>query len=498
MRTIGAQCETVEAQPLLVVGGDVVTMDADRRVLLGATIAIADGVISAIGTAEELRRAHPGAAELDATGTVVIPGLINAHQHSTVDPLVRSMIPDNLPGNETIYGWIVPLHERADGDDDELCAVITAVDCLTRGVTTLLDPGTVAYPRRVAKGLRTAGIRARVGGWGWDDPQMPFSAPAAEVLAAQEQTIRDVAADGNGGLDELVTGWITLVGHGLVSDDLFSGALALAEQLDAHVTWHMSPGPEDPITYGERYGIRPIKHLERIGALGPRLLLGHAVWIDDDEIDALLANRVAIAACPGAYLRLGQGVTRAGRHAEFLRRGGRLALGCDAHNAGDVPDVLRSAWLLAALDRDRGTDDPIRAEEVFAVATVAGAEAIGAASGWGPGGSQASPAGIRSAGIGSLQPGLAADLVLLDTSAPGWIPRGEMARHLVWGAPADTVRDVIVGGRIVVREREVLTVDLKALAVEATERSASLLNRSGRSVPSAWQTVTLGSVGEPV
>ena len=465
---------------LLVVGGDVVTMDADRRVRLDATIAIAGGIIVAIGATETLRARFPGTAELDATGDVVIPGLIDAHFHSTVSPLVRSLIPDNIPGQESIYRWTVPLHEVADGDDDELAATISGIDALSRGVTTLLDPGTVTHPLRAADGLRATGIRARIGGWGWDTLQMPFSGPVDEVLAAQEETVRALAGSGSGfgagsRADELVTGWVTLVGHGLASDALFTGALELAEKLDTTVTWHISPGPEDVSTYAERHGTRPILHLERIGALGPRLLIGHAVWIDDAEIEALIASRTAVAACPAAYLRLGQQVTRSGRHLEFLRRGGRLALGCDSHNGGDVPDVLRAAWLLTALERDHGRDDPFRAAEAFAVATVGGAEAIGART-------------------GTLQVGHPADLVVLDTTRPGWIPRGDLAQQLVWGAAADTVRDVVVAGRVVVRNRQVTTVDVDAVRAAAAERSSALIRRSAIPVTPSWpQTRTTGA-----
>jgi 5-methylthioadenosine/S-adenosylhomocysteine deaminase len=121
---------------LLIVGGDVVTMDCARRVLSGATLAVSGDSIAALGTAEDLRARFPGAREIDASGCVVIPGLVNAHQHTTVDPLVRSMIPDHLGSQESIFDWIVPLHARADGDDDELAATITAVECLSRGITT--------------------------------------------------------------------------------------------------------------------------------------------------------------------------------------------------------------------------------------------------------------------------------------------------------------------------------------------------------------------------
>ncbi|MFE7242863.1 amidohydrolase family protein [Streptomyces sp. NPDC057580] len=450
---------------LLIVGGDVVTMDSARRVLTGATVAVSENSIAALGTAEELRARFPGAREIDASGCVLIPGLIDAHQHTTVDPLVRSTIPDSIGSQESIFDWIVPLHAHADGDDDELAATITAVECLSRGITTVLEPGTVAYPERVAAGLGAAGVRARVGGWGWDAKDVPLGAPAHEVLARQEDIVRSLPVTGP------VTGWVTLVGHDLASDELFTGAASLAERLDTGLTWHISPGPADVEAYALRCGRRPVIHFRELGVLGPRLLLGHAVWLDDAEVDAILETGTSVASCPGAYLRLAQGYTRASRHAELVRRGGRVALGCDAHNAGDAPDILLAAYLFAALERDRDPPDPIRAEQAFALATVDGAEAIGL--------------GDR---IGSLEVGKAADIVVLDTRDPAWTPRGDLARQLVWGHVSRTVRDVLVDGRVVVRDRRPTGVDPDALAAAAADRSAALLRRAGRTPRPTWPT----------
>jgi 5-methylthioadenosine/S-adenosylhomocysteine deaminase len=448
---------------LLVVGGDVVTMDASRRVLSGATVAVSGDSIAALGPADELRARFPGAQEIDATGCVVIPGLIDAHQHTTVDTLVRSTIPDHISSQESIFEWVVPLHAQADGDDDELTATITAVECLTRGITTVLEPGTVAHPERVAAGMSAVGIRARVGGWGWDAPGVPFSGPVDEVLARQEQIVRALPATGP------VTGWVTLVGHDLASDELFTGAAALAERLDVGLTWHVSPGPADVESYARRVDRRPVLHFRELGVLGPRLLLGHAVWLDDAEVDAILQTGTAVAVCPGAYMRLAQGYTRASRHAELVRRGGRVALGCDSHNAGDAPDVLLAAYLLAALERDLDRPDPIRAEQAFALATVDGAAAIGL--------------GER---IGSLEVGKAADLVVLDGRDPAWVPRGDLARQLLWGQVSRTVRDVLVDGRVVLRDRRPTGVDLAAVAEAAAERSAALLQRAGLQPRPTW------------
>jgi 5-methylthioadenosine/S-adenosylhomocysteine deaminase len=457
----------VQTQPdLLVTGADVVTMDEQRRVVTSATIAVSQGRIAAIGTAGELRARFPGAAELDASDCLVVPGLLNAHQHTTADPLVRSMIPDDISAQQSIFDWIVPLHGAVTGDDDELAATITAIDSLLRGVTTVFEPGTVAHPLRVADGLAAAGIRGRVGQWGSDAEGLPLSAPFEDVLARQEETLKALPAG------DLVTGWVTLVGHDLASDELLVAAADLAERLDVGLTMHMSPGENDIEDYARRSGLRPVKHLERLGVLSPRLLLGHAVWLDDAELEALLASGSAVVSCPGAYLRLAQGYQRAGRHGEFVRRGGRLALGCDAHNAGDVPDVLRAAWLLIALERDRGLPDPLRADEAFACATIDG---------------------FRAAGMGdiagSIEVGKQADLVVLDTHDIAWIPRGDLARQLVWGAASSSVRDVLVAGRVVVRDRRILTVDIDAVRREAAERSAALLRRAGIDVPHRWPEV---------
>jgi 5-methylthioadenosine/S-adenosylhomocysteine deaminase len=299
---------------------------------------------------------------------------------------------------------------------------------------------------------------------------MPFAASAAETIARQEETVKALRPGG------LVTGWVTLVGHDLVSDDLFTGASELAARLGAGLTWHMSPHGGDAAAYLERCGQRPIVHLERLGVLGPRLVLGHAVHIDDDELEAIVRTGTAVASCPGAYLRLGQGYGRCGRHGELVRRGGRVALGCDSHNAGDVPDVLHAAYLLAALERDRGDGHALRAGEAFALATIDGARAVGM-------GDQ----------IGSIEIGKAADLVVLDTSGTGWMPRGDLALHLVWGGASASVRDVLVGGRIVVRDREVQDVDVAELRREAATRSVKLLARAGIEVPHAWPAVPAAS-----
>ena len=452
---------------LLITGGDVVTMNARREVLVGGAVAIAGQTILDVGSTGRLRARWPGAAELDATDCVVVPGLINAHQHLTGDPLARSCIPDDLRPGQSIFEWSVPLHAAHTADDDELSAMLSAAESLRNGVTTVIEAGTVAHPDRVAAGMSRAGIRGTVGTWGWDHPDLLFSAAASEVLDRQRAVLSRFEAGGR------VTGWVTLVGHDLVSDELLCGAADLARASGTGMTMHISPTSSDPEAYLARTGRRPLTHFDELGILGPHLLLAHAVWLDDEEVETLLRTDTAVAYCPWAYLRLGQGVTRAGRHAEIVARGGRVALGCDASNAGDSLDILRAAALAAGLAKDTAVD-PRRfgAHAAFELATIAGARAV-----------------RMDDRIGSIEPGKLADIVVHDATRPEWTPRGDVVLQLLWSGDGRSVRDVIVDGRVVVSAGRCTNVDEAELRCQA-ERAAPLLRaRAGVALSPRWPHV---------
>jgi 5-methylthioadenosine/S-adenosylhomocysteine deaminase len=408
--------------------------------------------------------AHPDADVVDASGCVVTPGMVNAHQHFTGDPLVRSCIPDLITSGESIFSWAVPLHAHHSGDDDEISAMLCALESAHNGVTTLVEAGTVAHPHRVAAGMAAVGVRGTIGTWGWDIEGGPFAAPAPEVLDRQRAVLEAFPIGG------LIEGWVTLVGHSLASDELLVGAADLARSGGTHMTMHLSPTSSDPTEYLARTGQRPVVHLADLGVLGPHLVLAHGVWFDDAEIDLVLATNTSLAYCPWAYLRLGQGVSRMGRHAEVVERGGRVALGCDAANAGDVADILRTAALAAGLARDtRLEPERFGAHQAFELATIAGAEAIGMAD-----------------RIGSLEPGKQADIVIHAATGWGWSPRGDIGLQLVWGTDGRSVRDVFVAGRQIIRDRQCVSVDSEALFAEAAQRQTALLQRAGITVPHRW------------
>ena len=439
---------------MIVRGGHVVTMDDRRTVVSDGAVGIVGERIAVVGTWADLHLRYPDATVIGDADSLVTPGYVNAHQHLTGDRLVHSCIPDAIDSQDAIFGWAVPVHGAHSGDDDELSATLAAIEAVTNGITCTVEAGTVAHPDRVAAGVRAVGMRATIGQWGWDAEGVPFGAPAADVLERHTALLNRFPTGG------LVEGWVTLVGHDLMSDELVAGASELARSRGTGLTFHMSPHSHDAVSYLQRTGRRPLVHLDALGVLGSHVLVAHGVHLDDDEVEVVVRTDTAIASCPWAYLRLAQGYTTAGRHGELLARGARLALGCDAENAGDAVDILRAAALFVGLARDMAVDPfGITAADGLALATIGGARAIG-----------------KGDDIGSIEVGKHADLVVHDRRGPQFVPLStDPVLQLIWASDGRSVRDVVVAGQQVVRDGVCITVDLDSLRQEAAQRRDRLL-----------------------
>jgi 5-methylthioadenosine/S-adenosylhomocysteine deaminase len=461
--------EATEVRPvaadLLVAGEWVLTMDPSRTMIRDGAVAVVDGRIVDVGPATELQRRWQAATTVGGPGRLVLPGLINAHQHLTGDRLARSTIPDAISSRQAIFDWAVPLHAAHGRDDEELSATLALVDAVTSGVTFTVEAGTVGHPERVLAAYDRVGVGGTLGSWGSDTAGLPYAGDVAGVLDRQRHMLGLAASHPR------VAGWVTLVGHDVMSDDLVVEASRLAAETGTSLTFHLSPTDADAAEYLARTGRRPVEHLADLDVLGRNVLIAHGVYVDDAELDILIGAGAALAACPWAYLRLGQGVTRAGRHAEFLERGGRLAIGCDAENAGDSVDVLRAAALVVGLARDSGAAlDRFGAHTALELATIAGAEAIG-----------------MDGELGSLEPGKRADVVVVDTTGPAWQPPSpDPVLGLIWGAGGSAVSDVVASGRIVVQDSRCVTVDVGALGEQARAASERVLRDAGLAPRPTW------------
>ncbi len=449
---------------MTIVRGTVVTMNPAREIISDGAVVISGDTIAAVGSFDDLRAAHPDETVSGRTSDLVLPGYVNGHQHLTGDRLIQSSIPDDLPPGEAIFSWVVPVHGEHSPADDELSATLTLAEALSNGITTTFEAGTVAHPDRVVAAAQTVGARATVGTWGWDVDEGPFAGSVEEVIDRQRAAL-DLATGPR------VATWVSLVGHDLMSDELVVAASELARSKGVGMTFHLSPTTSDVDSYLARTGLRPLVHLSALGVLGPHVAVAHGVHLDAQEVEVLVNSRAAVVSCPWAYLRLGQGLTREFRHLDLWREGGRLALGCDAENAGDMVDGIRTAALFAGVAKDAAVDPTIfGAHDALELLTIAGAEALGMAD-----------------RIGSLEVGKQADIVVHDRSRIEWIPPSpDPVLQLIWGSDGRSVRDVYVAGELVVADGQVTTVDVAALAAEAQHAGRSLRTRSGIKAVSRW------------
>jgi 5-methylthioadenosine/S-adenosylhomocysteine deaminase len=455
----------------LIVNGDIVTMDPQRRILMGGAVAVAGERILDVGSTTELKAKYKQTRVIDARGGVVTPGMINGHQHITTQVLIRCCMPDEWIGWRGINEWSIPMTANVTADDEELSATITAAQSALNGVTMMIEAGTLTWPERLVAGVEKVGVRATTGMWASSMLGRPYCTPnTSEVLDHHRKMLEAFPPGG------LVSGWVTLIGHDTASDDLLVGAADLARAYGVGMTMHMSPWHNDTDSYLAKFNRRPIEHLHDLGVLGRHLLLAHGVWFEQSEVDLVLESGTAVAYCPWSYLRSGTGVSHKSKHAEMFLRGGRVCLGCDATNGGDTVDILHQANLAVGLAKDIAMDPSyFSSYEGFEMATIRGAEAIG-----------------MDHLIGSLERGKMADIVIHDTDSPNYVTKGNTILHLIWGTDGRSVRDTFVGGKQIVRDGQCITVDLISLKETAAAQAAAILSKTGLTVPSRWPVIPAG------
>lgn len=447
-----------------IIRGTVVTMNPNRDVISNGAVLVDGTAIASVGKLDDLMAASPDVEVVGTTDDLILPGYINGHQHLTGDRLIQSSIPDYLPPGEAIFTWVVPIHGEHTGDDDELSATLTLAESLTNGITTTFEAGTVAHPDRIARAAEKLGARLTIGTWGWDIEEGPFVGSVDEVVDRQRQMLALPTGP-------LVSGWVSLVGHDLMSDELVVAATELARTSAVGMTFHLSPSTSDTDAYLARTSRAPAVHLDSLGVLGEHLAIAHAVHIDDAEVDLIVESGTSVISCPWAYIRLGQGLSREFRHLDLWQRNGRLALGCDSENAGDMVDGLRAAALFAGMAKERDLDPTVfGAHDALELLTISGAEALGIDD-----------------QVGSIEVGKQADLVVHDRTRVEWIPQSpDPVLQLVWGSDGRSVRDVYVAGNQVVADGHVTAIDVHALAGDAVAAGNALRTRSGVEAVARW------------
>ncbi|HEX2036315.1 MAG TPA: 5'-deoxyadenosine deaminase [Chloroflexota bacterium] len=438
-------------------GGTVVTMDdagtiGRRDVLIGP-----DGRIAAVAPPGP---PADGEQTLDARGLVVVPGLVQGHVH-LCQTLFRGLAEDR-PLLRWLRERIWPLEGAHDAASLGVSARLGLAELLLGGTTAVLDMGTVHHTEALFQAAAESGIRYCGG-------KAMMDAGVGIPPGLQEETEDSLSES-----DRLARQWHGEAGGRLryaycprfVLSCSASLMQAVAERSRAEgwlVHTHASEQLDEAETVRRQFGRPNIAALARLGLLSQRSVVAHCVWPEPLEVDHLAGSGASVVHCPSCNLKLSSGIAPI---AAYLRQEINVAVGADGAPANNRLDGWEELRLAALLAKVQAGPEALPARQVFFLATRGGARALGLES-----------------EIGSIEPGKYADLVLIDLQTPHAAGAGEgpegIFTQLVYSARAADVRTVLVGGRILVEEGRLTTLDVPTVLEDAQRERRRVLARAG-------------------
>jgi 5-methylthioadenosine/S-adenosylhomocysteine deaminase len=435
-----------------IAGGLVVTMDAAGTVIEGGCVEVERDRIVRVGAGAGEGEA---AETVDASEFLVVPGLVNTHCHLS-QQLGRGLA-DDVDLLTWLHDRIWPYEAALAAEDVETSALACALEQIRNGVTTVADPGG-QHVDGAARGIERAGIRALLGRSTMDEWE---GVPAAR---------RETTEQALGAQDELAARWHGAAGGRLrfsytlrtifnCSDSLIEATVERAKKLGTTVQMHVAEIPAENDHARATRGTTTVRHLARLEALGPWFLGAHAVWIDDDEIELLAETGAAVSHNLASNLR----VLGLPRVADMLDAGVVVGLGTDGAPANNRMSLVDELWAASLLQKGMRLDPTVLdARTAFGLATRQGAKAVS-----------------LDGELGSLEPGKAADLVLVDPRTVNMTPVHDPVSALVASMKTENVHSVMCAGRWLMRDRLILACDEQEVLREAQERAEAVAERAG-------------------
>ncbi len=415
---------------LIVRGGAVMTMDAKRLVYNPGFVAIRGDRIVGVGLESDIAGRWVAQRTVPARRQIVLPGLINAHTHAPM-VLFRG-IADDLDLSEWLTKYIFPAEARNVTRDFVYWGALMACwEMLMGGTTTYADM--YYFEDAIAEATAKAGMRAILGETIIDFPSPDHKTPQ-KALKFTRNFIRRWRGH------PLIVPAVAPHSAYTCSVETLQASKKLADEEDAPLLIHVAEAPSEMREVLQKYGTRPVPHLERIGLLSPRMLAAHTVHVTAEEIATLKHYDVGASDNPQSNMKLASGIAPVPK---MLAENIRLGLGTDGAASNNTLDMFES-MKTAALLHKVATLDPkvVSADEVLAMATINGARAL-----------------HMEKEIGSLEVGKKADLIVVDTAAPNQTPHYGLASLVVYATHSEEVQTVIINGRVIVHHRRPLTLD---------------------------------------
>jgi len=438
--TLAPPTPAQEKVDLLITGGTVLTMDTQRHILDDGAIAVRGDSIVAVGARDELETKYAPARVINARGTIVMPGLINGHTHAAMS-LFRG-IAEDLSLDDWLHAYIFPAEARNVTEDFTAWGTCLAIlEMLRGGTTTYADM--YYFEDAVARVTKEAGMRGVLG-----ETIIDFPAPDNKTLPQAFAYTQKFLDHWKG--DPLIVAAVAPHSMYTCSEKTLQDAAALARRNGAPILIHIAEAPVELEQSRNKFALTPVAYLSRAGVLGPDVVGAHCVWVDQADIATLAHFSVGCVYNPSSNMKTAAGVMPI---VEMLAAGEAIALATDGAASNNNLDMFREMDLAPKLQKLARMDSrALAAEQVVALATITGARAL-----------------HLDKQIGSLEPGKKADVILVDTSAPHATPMYNVYSQLVYALKASDVRTVIIAGKIVMEDRQMLTLNEPEILVRAKE-----------------------------
>lgn len=439
---------------LLITGGTVVTMDEERRLLPSGWVAISGNRIVAVGSGDAPDSVWRPKRRIDATGMVVMPGLVSCHGHAC-NSLVRGMAEDR-PLHEWLTEVLWPAMSHAGPDEVYRGTLLSAVEMLRSGVTCFADMWTEVPS--TARAVEQVGLRALLA-YNLRD----FGDPEKTTVELERAVRAWRECDGTG--DGRVR--VGLGPHSIYActAGMLGRARELATEHGLLLQIHVSETRREFEQSVEQHGVSPIAYLERMGFLGPDVIAAHVVWLGDGDLETLKQREVSVAHCVASNLKLGSGIAPM---RDYRNAGVAVGVGTDGPASNNSLDILADLKIAALLHKGVGrVPKEMPAADVVAMATADGASILGLGD-----------------ELGRLAPGRLADLILVDATGAHFTPfhphdPNQVYAHLVYSAKSTDVRTAIVDGRIRMLDGAFVGLDEKAIIEGAQRASSRILVAAG-------------------
>jgi len=425
---------------LLISGGTVVTMDAEFRVIEDGAVAIEGDTIKAVGKRAELEPRARGAKIIDSSTALVTPGMINGHAHAAMS-LFRGVAEDHSL-NDWLQRYIFPAEANNVTEEFVFWGTrLGVLEMLRGGITTYADM--YYFEDVVAQVTKEAGMRGVLGQTVVDFPAPDHKTPAAALAYAGTFIDRWTG-------DPLITPAIAPHSIYTVSTENLKKAAALARSKGAPILIHLAEAPFESELSRKKYGASPVAYLDQIGVLGPDVVAAHSVWVDAIDISTLVRHGVGTIHNPSSNMKLASGVMPV---VDLLAAGEPVGLATDSAASNNNQDLFQEMNIAAKLQKVTRMDPrALPARQTVEMATIGGARAM-----------------HMDKKIGSLEPGKQADLILINTNATHSTPMYNVYSQLVYALNAHDVRTVVIGGKIVMENRVMMTMDKPAILAKAHE-----------------------------